>query len=86
MSDTLDRPLSPYAVLDVKRARESQTHDELMAAIDEWRDAAGTGHYRLICTRAALRCFRAYYACRTRRQEIERDMRREWWEDNRRAA
>ena len=46
--------------LDVARNLRAQSLEALHAALDDWRDAAGTGNYRWICARWVLRCIKDF--------------------------
>lgn len=63
MSDALsrfDRPIDSGIRLDVARDLKAQHWEMLQSAIQDWRDASGTGSYRLICARFVLRCIKDF--------------------------
>lgn len=59
MSDTL-APLDPGIRLETARNLRAQHMERLHAALDDWRDAAGTGNYRLVCGRFVRRCVKEF--------------------------
>lgn len=59
MSATL-APLDPGIRLDTAQRLRIQSLDALHAALDDWRDAAGTGNYRLVCGRFVRRCVKDF--------------------------
>jgi hypothetical protein len=59
MSDTL-APLDPGIRLETARNLRIQSLEALHAALDDWRDAEGTGAYRLMCGRFVLRCVKDF--------------------------